>query len=138
MLNFDINAYGDTILFGDPPGGDAPALRKAIIETCADEQVDTKERRQGVPVDCVRFGALPNSDDRPFGKAGIPTLSIAVLPAAEAHQLWLLLEGVKGAALPGVLQIIHTPNDVLDHVDGATIAMMRRFALALVKKIADQ
>jgi hypothetical protein len=149
MLNFDINAYGDTILFGAPPGGDAPALRKAIIETCADEQVDTKERRQGVPVDtkerrqgvpvdCVRFGALPNSDDRPFGKAGIPTLSIAVLPAAEAHQLWLLLEGVKGAALPGVLQIIHTPNDVLDHVDGATIAMMRRFALALVKKIADQ
>ena len=124
MLNFDINAYGDTILFGDPPGGDAPALRRALMQTCADEQAD-----------CVRFGALPNSDDRPFGKAGIPTLSIAVLPAEEAHQLWLLLEGANGSTPPAVLRVIHTPEDVIEKVDAAAIARMQRFALALVKKV---
>jgi hypothetical protein len=123
MLNFDINAYGDTILFGDPPGGDSAPLRTAILQTCAEEQAD-----------CMRFGALPNSDDRPFGKAGIPTLSIAMLPAAEAHQLWLLLEGVKGSAPPAVLSVIHTAEDVIEKVDGASIARMHRFALALLKR----
>jgi hypothetical protein len=85
----------------------------------------------------MRFGALPTSDDRPFGKAGIPTLSIAMLPAAEAHQLWLVLEGVKGAAPPAVLNVIHTPEDVIEKVDGASIGRMHRFALALIRRVGD-
>ena len=130
MINFDINAYGDTVLFGMPPGGENDALRRTVMRTCADERTD-----------CIRFAALPPSDDRPFGKAGIPTVSLARLPAIEAHQLWLLLEGgpeaAKAAGAPPILDLIHTPDDVVEKVDGASVARMQRFALALVRNVAS-
>ena len=131
MLNFDINAYGDTVLFGVPPGGENAELRRAVMRTCADQQID-----------CIRFRSLPPSDDRPFGKAGIPTVSLAMLPAVEAHQLWLMLQGGRGIgppAAPPILQIIHTPEDVIGKVDGTSVARMGRFALALIRNvIADR
>jgi hypothetical protein len=130
MLNFDINAYGDTIVFGAPEGGAHPALTKAMLETCGQEQID-----------CVRFPRMPPGDDRSFGKAGIPTLSIAILPALEAHQLWLLLEGgaksgLAEGARPAILGTIHTPDDTPARIDGAAIGRMHRFAAALVRHVS--
>src|SRR5687768_4977220 len=80
MLNFDINGYGDTVLFAAPAGGGDSALRLAMLQACAIEALD-----------CIRFDQMPPSDDRSFGRANIPTLSIAQIPAAEVHQLWLML-----------------------------------------------
>jgi acetylornithine deacetylase/succinyl-diaminopimelate desuccinylase-like protein len=130
MINFDINAYGDTILFGAPAGGEHAGLRKAMLETCGKEEVD-----------CIRFPRMPPGDDRNFGKAAIPTLSIAILPAAEVHQLWLLLEGGAKSGLaegtaPAIMRTIHTPDDVPAKVDGAAIARMHRFAGSLVRRLS--
>jgi hypothetical protein len=130
MLNFDINAYGDTILFGAPEGGDHAGLRQAMVETCAKEAID-----------CVRFGRMPPGDDRSFGKAGVATLSIAILPALEVHQLWLLLEGGAKSGLaegtaPAIMRTIHTPDDTPAKVDDAAIARMHRFAGALVRRVS--
>jgi Iap family predicted aminopeptidase len=130
MLNFDINAYGDTVLFGPPAGGDNARLRRALVQTCGIEEID-----------CVRFPRMPPGDDRSFGKAGIPTLSIALLPAVEVHQLWLMLNGGTSSGLapgttPAVLRTIHTPDDVLEKVDGASIARVRRFTTALVRQLS--
>jgi Zn-dependent M28 family amino/carboxypeptidase len=130
MLNFDINGYGDTVIFAMPQGGESPGLQRALIETCAQESVD-----------CVRFSQLPASDDRPFGRAGIPAVSIALQPAADAHQLWLLLHGGQQSGLapgtvPAVFRTIHTANDVPSKVDGESVARMQRFALALVRRVA--
>jgi hypothetical protein len=71
----------------------------------------------------------------------IPTLSIAVLPATEAHQLWLLLNGSPISGLtqsfaPAALRTIHTAEDVLEKVSGASMARMHQFALALVRRLS--
>jgi Zn-dependent M28 family amino/carboxypeptidase len=130
MLNFDINGYGDTVIYGVPQGGDSPALRRALVETCADESID-----------CLRFTQMPSGDDRSFGKAGVPTVSIAIQPAADAHQLWLMLHagrqsGLAQGTVPPVFRTIHTPDDVPAKVDGTSVARMHRFALALVRRVS--
>jgi hypothetical protein len=130
MLNYDINGYGDTVLFGAPQGGADPRLGRTMLETCASEGVD-----------CLRFAGMPPSDDRPFGARKIPTLSIAILPATEAHQLWLLLHA-KGAGLekgfaPPIFATIHTPGDVPDKLDGAAMATAGRLAQALIRRVSD-
>jgi Zn-dependent M28 family amino/carboxypeptidase len=48
MLNFDADAYGDTVLFAPPPVGANASLRSAFLTTCAEEEID-----------CVRFASLP-------------------------------------------------------------------------------
>jgi hypothetical protein len=130
MLNFDINAYGDTVLFGPPVGGDNARLGRVMLQTCAEEEID-----------CVRFNRMPPGDDRSFGKAGIPTLSIAMLPAVEVHQLWLMLQagessGLAAGTKPAVLRTIHTSDDVLAKLDGATIARAQRLVAALVRQLS--
>jgi hypothetical protein len=130
MLNFDVNAYGDTVLFGPPAGGESDQMRRRMVETCAAQ-----------PIDCIRLAPMPPGDDRPFGQARIPTLSIAILPAAEAHQLWLTMS-VPGRAgqpanTPAVLTTIHTANDVAAKVDGTTIARMYTFTWALVQALTN-
>ena len=133
MLNFDINGYGDTVLFGPPAGvpesGDA-RLRRAFMQTCGNEEID-----------CLRFARMPPGDDRSFGKAGIATLSIALLPAAEAHQVWLLLNagansGLAPGTAPAIFRTIHTADDVVAKVDGASIARVHGFAAALVRHLS--
>ena len=128
MLNFDVNGYGDTLLFGPTPRQESAALRRSLLRVCAEHDLA-----------CIPFPQMPPSDDRPFVNGKIPALSIAMLPAAEAHQLWLLMNG-GGASktkpeLPPVLRTIHTPEDTADKVQGETLARMLRFALALVQAV---
>jgi Zn-dependent M28 family amino/carboxypeptidase len=130
MLNFDINGYGDTVLFAAPAGGADPALRQAMLQTCAIEAID-----------CIRFDQMPPSDDRSFGRAKIPTLSIAQIPAAEVHQLWLMLHAGQTSGLaqgfaPAIFRTIHTTEDVLAKIDAATLARGQRLGLALLRQLA--
>ena len=130
MLNYDINGYGDTVLFGAPQGGGDPRLARTMLETCAAERID-----------CLRFAGMPPGDDRSFGARKIPTLSIAILPATEAHQLWLMLHA-KSAGLakdfaPPVFTTIHTPSDVPDKLEGAAMATAGRLAQALIRRVSE-
>jgi Peptidase family M28 len=132
MLNFDVNGYGDTILFGPSERSDNAGLRRALVETCAAEDVA-----------CVGFAQMPPGDDRSFVGAGIPTLSLAILPAAEAHQLWLMMNagansGLAEGTMPAVLRTLHTPADTIDKVSGEAIARMLRVAQALVPRVVQQ
>jgi Zn-dependent M28 family amino/carboxypeptidase len=129
MLNFDVNGYGRTILFGPAAQKESTALRRIFLETCAAEDAD-----------CLGFPlGLPNSDDRSFIKAGVPTISIGVLPPIEARQLWLLLSGpdsgLAPGTLPAVLRTIHTADDGSEKVSEETMSMMVRFALSLVRNV---
>jgi hypothetical protein len=130
MLNFDINGYGDTIVFGPADREDSIGLRRALVHTCATEDIS-----------CVSFPVMPPGDDRSFVKAGIPTLSIGMLPAAEAHQLWLMLNagtdsGLAPGTTPAILRTIHTPADTSDKVNGEAMARLLRFAQSLVRNVA--
>jgi hypothetical protein len=129
MLNYDVNAYGDTVLYGPPEGGADPRLARSMAEACAGEGID-----------CVRFAGLPPGDDRSFGARKIPSLSIAILPAAEVHQLWLMLHGKGDGLAPGfvppILRTIHTPDDRAEKVNGADVARALRLAVALVRRVS--
>lgn len=70
-----------------------------------------------------------------------PALSIAMLPAPEAHQFWLFQSGDSASSLargfvPPAWSIIHTAKDSLDKVDGASMARMHRFAMPLVRRLS--
>jgi hypothetical protein len=130
MLNYDINGYGDTVLFGPPIGGDDPRLGRIMLETCASEGVN-----------CLRFAGMPPGDDRSFGTRKIPSISIAILPATEAHQLWLMLHaksaGLAQGFAPPIFSTIHTPADVPDKLDGAAMATAGRLAQALIRRVSE-
>jgi Iap family predicted aminopeptidase len=128
MLNYDINGYGNTVLYGPPMGGDDASLELVMAVTCANLRID-----------CLRFDAMPPGDDRSFGARKIPTLSIGMLPAIEVHQLWLMLFA-KGAGLtpgfqPPIFGTIHTTADVPEKLDGAGMAMAQRLAVSVIRAV---
>ena len=130
MLNFDVNAYGDTIMFGPAGRPESAALRRAFVQTCAAEDIP-----------CVGFAEMPPSDDRSFVRAGVPTLSIAIVPAVDVHQLWLMMNaradsGLAQGMVPAILRTIHTPEDNPDKLSEVAMLRVRRFALSLVRSIA--
>ena len=127
MLNLDINGYGETVLFGPAARPDTATLRRALLETCA---------AQDVP--CVPFPRMPPGDDLSFTRAGIPALSLAILPAVEAHEVWLFMNAPPGEKRPppAVLQMIHTAQDTSDRLDEAGMARMLELMTAFVRKLA--
>jgi hypothetical protein len=130
MLNFDVNAYGDTMMFGPSGRADSAALRRAFVQTCATEEMP-----------CVGFPEMPPGDDRSFVKAGVPALSIAIVPAVDAHQLWLMMNagassGLTQGTLPSILRTIHTPDDSPGKLNEEAMRRVQRFAVSLVRSVA--
>jgi Zn-dependent M28 family amino/carboxypeptidase len=129
MLNFDINAYGNTILYGPSERTDNAGLRRAFVQTCAIEDAA-----------CIGLPQMPPGDDRSFIKAGIPAVSIGMVGAVEAHQVWLMMNAGKEGGLaegtaPQIMRTIHTAADTPDKVDEERMAAMLRFALTLVRSV---
>ena len=130
MFNFDINGFGDTIVFGPSALPGNAALRRQFVETCARENAA-----------CVGFPQMPPGDDRNFVKAGVPTISVGIIPAVEAHQLWLMMNagpasGLAPGTAPSIMRTIHTPDDIAAKLSEETMVRMQRFALALVRSVA--
>ncbi len=129
MLNFDINAYGNSIVFGPSESAENAALRRTFVETCAAENIS-----------CVGFARMPPGDDGSFIKAGVPTISIGILSAVEAHQLWLMMNagansGLAQGTAPSIIKTIHTTEDTPDKLSEETMSRMQRFALSLVRSV---
>jgi Zn-dependent M28 family amino/carboxypeptidase len=129
MLNFDINAYGDTIMFGPAERPENAALRRAFVQTCAAEDIP-----------CVGFAQMPPSDDRSFVRAGVPAISVAIVPAVDVHQLWLMMNagaksGLAEGMAPSILRTIHSPEDTPDKLNEEAMRRVQRFAVSLVRSI---
>lgn len=130
MVNVDIAAYGDTILSGRTHTAGAAPLHRALAGVCAARAVD-----------CLHFAEFPGSDDRSFDLAGIPAISLAVLPALEAHQVWLLLHGGKESGLapgfaPAILRTIHTAADTADRLSAAGMTLVYDVTLGLLEALS--
>ena len=130
MLNFDINAYGNTIVFGPDAQPENAAVRRALVQTCAAEDLP-----------CVGFAQMPPGDDRSFIKAGVPTVSVGIIPAIDVHQLWLMMNagtnsGLAQGVAPPIMRTIHTVEDREDKLSEETMERMTRFALSLVRSVA--
>ncbi len=131
-VNLDVNGYGDTLMFGPAGGGGNTEVYGMFKETCVEEGLD-----------CLEFDQYPPSDNLSFQAAGIPNISIGILPAEEAHRMWLFLnsdtEGIfPERFVPNVLATIHTPNDTSESVESAAMELSYRAALGLVRKLDAQ
>ena len=128
MINLDVNGFGDTVIFGPHTNSNA-TLVQALRTAC-------------VPIarGCVEFPQMPPSDDISFQKGGIPAVSMATVPAVQAHQLWLLMNGGKQSGLqsgfvPDVLKTIHTTSDTSALVEPDAMAQAYRVALGLIRAL---
>ncbi|MEW5974735.1 MAG: M28 family peptidase [Acidobacteriota bacterium] len=126
MINLDVAAYGDTLIFGpaDHPGNQT--VYAALREVCAEHDFS-----------CLAFPKFPVGDDRSFQAAGVPNVSLAVLPGLEAHQLWLLLNGgqesgLREGFLPAILRTIHQPEDTISKLDPKGMTLAFQSVLRLV------
>ena len=126
MVNVDIVGYGDTLLYG--PGDLSPEhpLTGHVHRVCARHAAA-----------CVGTPRMPPSDDRSFQRAGIPAVSLAMLPAEEAHRIWLFLNGdlteaQRGALAPAILRTIHTDRDTADKLEPAALMRAVRIVTDLV------
>ena len=137
MVNVDIVGYGDTVLFG-PDGSDSsnrsrveePGLAYPVRQACV---------LQGLV--CIGTPRMPPSDHRSFTAVGIPAVSVALLSATEAHQIWLQLNagqesGLRDGWLPRILRTIHTPRDTADRLEAEAMTRAVKLVTRLVRKLA--
>lgn len=128
----DVNADGDTLMYGLNNGAQSAFLNTATAEVCAAHAIS-----------CLDFPEYPPSDDVAFVEAGAPAISIGHQSKAEAEKLRaFMLNPPKSkpdmATIPKVLMVIHTPNDKLSVVEPATLAQMADFVATLVMKVDAQ
>jgi len=130
-VNIDIAGYGDTLIFGPGKNEGNSEVYGAMWRTCAEQRFN-----------CVEFPEFPHGDDRSFQAVGIPNLSLAILPALEAHQIWLLLNGGEKSGfeksfLPPILSTIHTPADTADKLDSAAMTRVSDALVSLVLRLDE-
>lgn len=129
VINFDINAYGDTPFFADAgPSQPEAALSAATGAGC-----------QAAGEDCRAFVQYPSSDHLAFRKIGVPAVSFSYLPKDEVEKLWTMMQESPMASAAGhddaphVLSVIHTPADTMAEVDPATVSRAAKLAVEVVK-----
>jgi hypothetical protein len=127
MINVDVAGYGSTVMLGPSSHAGNEAVYAAAALVCAAARFD-----------CLEFPAYPPSDDRSFQRAGIPNISIGVVSPVEARQFWLLLNGGAGSGLadgfvPPIARTLHTPQDTVDRVEPAALALAHDMVVALVR-----
>lgn len=124
-INLDINGYGDTLFYPDPPDRSSANVVAAMESVCGTAQFS-----------CKAFSQYPASDYLSFRQAGIPNISLAILPADEVDRLHLALnpesrDSPRGPQ-PRIFSIIHTAGDRSALVQPEAMAITYRAVLALI------
>ena len=132
VVNSDVAAYGDTMMYGQNNGAQSAFVTRAVQELCAERALQ-----------CVGFPEYPPSDDRAFSAAGAPVVSLGFQDQVGAHQMWLAFNGGKTNGLaegfvPQVFRVIHSKDDAIEAVEGATIATAGATYAALIQKLDAQ
>ncbi len=132
IVNSDVAAFGTTMMYGQNNGPQSLGVTRAVKELCAERGLQ-----------CVGYPTYPPSDDRVFTAAGVPTLSIGFQDEVGAHQMWLAFNGGKENGLaegfvPRVFRQIHTHEDTMDNVEGATLALSGATYAALIETLDAQ
>ena len=132
VVNSDVAAYGDTMMYGQNNGPQSAFVTRAVQELCAERAMQ-----------CVGFPEYPPSDDRAFSAAGAPVVSLGFQDQVGAHQMWLAFNGGEANGLaegfvPQVFRVIHSKDDAIEAVEGATIATAGATYAALIQKLDAQ
>jgi hypothetical protein len=141
VVNSDVAAYGDTLMYGLNNGPQSAEATQALRTVCAERSMH-----------CVGFPVYPPSDDRVFsgfglpeaGLAGgtetVPTLSVGFQDMIGAHQMWLAFNGGENPGLidgfmPRVFQVIHSEGDTMDAVEPATVRLAGEVYADIVEQL---
>lgn len=132
VVNSDVAAYGDTMMYGQNNGAQSAFVTRAVQELCAERAMQ-----------CVGFPEYPPSDDRAFSAAGAPVVSLGFQDQVGAHQMWLAFNGGEANGLaegfvPQVFRVIHSKDDAIEAVEGTTIAVAGATYAALIQKLDAQ
>ncbi len=132
VVNSDIAAYGDTLMYGQNNGAQSAFVTRAVQELCAERAMQ-----------CVGFPEYPPSDDRAFSAAGAPVVSLGFQDEVGAHQMWLAFNGGEHNGLaegfvPQVFRVIHSKDDAIEAIEGHTIDLAGRTYAALIQKLDAQ
>ena len=132
VVNSDVAAYGDTMMYGQNNGAQSAFVTRAVQELCAERALQ-----------CVGFPEYPPSDDRAFSAAGAPVVSLGFQDEIGAHQMWLAFNGgrdngLKEDFVPPVFQRIHSTEDRLAYFNGDDVARFGLFVADLALKLSAQ
>ena len=132
VVNSDIAAYGDTLMYGQNNGAQSAFVTRAVQELCAERAMQ-----------CVGYPVYPPSDDRAFSAAGAPVVSLGFQDEVGAHQMWLAFNGGETTGLaenfvPRVFQLIHSADDTMEQIDPATVALAGEVYAAVVERLDRQ
>ena len=132
VVNSDVAAYGDTMMYGQNNGAQSAALTRAVQAVCAERALQ-----------CVGYPEYPPSDDRAFSAAGAPVVSLGFQDQVGAHQMWLAFNGGQTTGLaegfvPQVFRLIHSAGDTIDRVDPATVKTVGETYAAVVERLDAQ
>ena len=129
VVNSDVVAYGDTMMYGQNNGAQSAFVTRAVQAVCAERALQ-----------CVGYPEYPPSDDRAFSAAGAPVVSLGFQDQVGAHQMWLAFNGGQATGLaegfvPQVFRLIHSAEDTIDHVDPATVKTAGETYAAVVERL---
>lgn len=127
VINFDVNAYGDTPFYAIPPRKEDAFLADAVVKGC-----------EAATEICRPFEVYPPSDHIAFWLRYVPATSFSYLPKQEVNDLEaFMLESRKASRNtlppPRILTLIHTPNDRMAAVDPATVERAAKLAVAVAR-----
>ena len=128
-LNLDVTAFGDTRVFGPSRHQENQFLYRLLKWICLEQELSFLE-----------FPHFPASDDRSFQAAGIPNLSMGIVPALDAHQLWLMMNAdsrpmFRKGFKPELLGVIHSPEDTSERIDPQAMTRVYQAALELIRQL---
>ncbi len=129
VLNSDVAAYGDTMMYGQNNGEQSAWVMRAVQETCAARALQ-----------CVGYPTYPPSDDRAFSAAGAPVVSLGFQDEIGAHQMWLAFNGGETTGLaegfvPRVFRTIHSADDRIEAVEGEALRLAADTYEAVIRAI---
>ncbi len=122
-INFDVYGAGDTLWLWT--ADENAAFAKGFAKAAGD----------------AKFGHLvsreyPPSDHRSFAVPGVESFSFSLGPDGEAKNIINVLKGQGDPANPPkVLQVIHSQNDTLDHIDANAVVRSLAIVEASIRRL---
>lgn len=107
-VNVDVFGWGDTLWMMSPHA--ESMLVAALRSASAEEKLAFR------PGD-----AYPPTDHLAFLKAGWPAVSFSLVGGEEIGPILEVFGGGKPAQMPKVMQVIHSADDTVAHLDGARV-----------------
>lgn len=128
MINLDICGVGDTLLIAPSLDMKQSELRQSLLKAnqlgfCSSRLVD----------------ALPPGDDLSFAHAGVPTLSVGILPSEDVEPL---IEAVKAwhqgqmpATMPKIVETFHNGcRDSIETIEASAMQKVLRWLESILKQ----